>query len=129
MKKLSIHPVNTLYSGYLTEMLGVVCNHRQPMIAGGNSNENIKVTNLQALASERMANFCIVAHPVFDYWKDCKRFLNLFRLFEMFLNGITVKCSVCKFGNAYLRGINLLCRCFVNMFIYPTSMVEVTSVS
>ena len=124
MSGLLANPVHAFQSWNFSKVLGVVCDHRQTILSCGDSYHNIKIANGQSAVGKRLSNLCIVTNPVAKR-QDCKRLFNLSWLFKMFLNSIAVKRPVCKLGNAYFRGKNLPCRCFINMNIYPTTMVEV----
>ena len=124
MSNLLANPVNTFQSWYFTKMLGIVCDHRQTKMSGGDGNHNVEIANGQSMAGERMPNLRIVTSPIAKRQNN-KRLFNLSWLFKMFLYSLAVKCSVCKFSNAYLRGKNLICRSISNMLVYPTAMMEI----
>ena len=124
MQCLFLHPVNALYVRHLTKMLGVMRYHLQTIMTSSNGYQDIKVANNNTLTCKSMANLCIVAHPVAKR-KHSKRFFNLFRLFKVFFNSTAVKSTIRKFSNTYLGCIDFICRCFCNVFIDSTTMVEV----
>ena len=69
--KLPFYPVHTLYAWHLAKVLGVVCDNRQTIMTGGNSNENVKVTHSQSLTGKALTDFGIITHPI-SKWQDCK---------------------------------------------------------
>ena len=51
---LFLHPIYTLNTWHFAKMLGVVGDHSQTIVTGGYCYENVKVSNNQPLASQRM---------------------------------------------------------------------------
>ena len=110
-------------------MLGVVRNHRQFIMAGGDGNKNIKVTNCHSLASECMANLCIVTSPVFDDWKNLEVFSYHLWFSQVFLNVLAMQSTICEFSYRNLGSKNLVLLYLRNMRSNTTTMMEILNPS
>ena len=95
----------------------------QAIMAGSDSNENVKVAYSQALFGEALTDFSVITYPI-SKWQYRKCRFYLFRLLQMLFYSGTMKRSISEFGKAYFRCKNLLSRCFCNMLIYTTTMSE-----
>lgn len=102
MRTLAVYPVNTLYTRYLAEMLGVVSDYGQSKMTSSNSYKNIELTNNNTLTCERLTNFSIIAHPITKR-EDGKSLFNFFRFLKVSLYGFAVESSISEFRNTYLR--------------------------
>ncbi len=123
MYGLLINPVHTLDARHFAKMLGVMCDNGQTVVACCDCNENVKIPNSQSLTGKTLSDFSILTRPV-TKWQDGKCVFNLCRLFQMLLNVIAMKSTVCKLRNAYLGSKDLFSWCYGNMIINPTAMAE-----
>jgi len=105
-------------------MFGVMSDYSEPIMSGGNCNENVHIANNDSFAGECMTNLCIIMRPVTQR-KNSKSPFYLLGLFEMFFDRLTVKSTICKFCNIYLRGKYFISRSLFYMSINTSTMAEI----
>ncbi len=106
-------------------MLDVMCDDCQTIVQSGSCNEDVQVTNNQALTGKSLPNFRISLSPPFIDGQDSKRFFNHFWLLQMLFNSTAMKSAIGEFCYTDLGRKDMLCRSFGNMFVYASAMMEI----
>lgn len=124
MRILAVHPVNTMYVRYLTEMLGIMGDYGQSKMTSSNSNKNIEFANSQTLGCKCVTYFNIIVNPIFNYRKDLKVFLNDLRFSKMLLDILTMYGSISKLCNRNFGRKDFVFGYLQKMCPDTTAMVE-----
>ena len=79
---LLFNPIHTLNTRYLAKVFGVVRDNGQAIMAGCDSNENVKIAYSQTLFGEALTDFSVITYPI-SKWQYRKCRFYLFRLLQM----------------------------------------------
>ena len=93
---LLFNPIHTLNTRYLAKVFGVVRDNGQAIMAGCDSNENVKIAYSQTLFGEALTDFSVITYPISKWqYRKCR-----FYLFRLLLSSarLTSDAKICSAG-------------------------------
>ncbi len=93
-------------------------------MTGCNGNKNVEITNNDPFTGESLTHLSIIPSPI-TKGQNSKGLFNLPWFLQMLFHGLTMKRTIGKLGDTYLRGIDLFCWSFCDMPFYSTTTTEI----
>ena len=120
-----LDPIYALQTWYLAEVLGVVSDHSQTMMASGNRYEYVKLSDSQSLTGKNMTNLCISCSPIIDDWKNTEISFYKAWFFHVFFYILTMQSSIGEFCNCHFRSKDFLLRRLRDMCPNTTTLMKI----